>query len=445
MTSHRAPDSPNHAELTDEVVPADAETPTEHAEPEAVDEDPQYVSGQDDEFSWVQQAPAGDESPADELDGAEYEADEAEAEEPVMDSPAPADDNEESTPEPKTVVVEALAPQLGRRAVLVTAGVTAALALGTGLLGGVLGNQGRNVELASPSTVAQAQEDADTSAAVEASQSVYRIQSGSQTGSAWLTDPTTLVTNAHVTTAGVGETVAVTSATGATFDGEVLMKDTAVDIALVEVPEQDTKPLALVGVGDQAAGDEAILAGYPLGLDLTITTGVTSAVDTVTNLRESPAQHSLLQIDAAVNPGSSGGPVLDSSGRVMGMATSRPDSVSDRPVQGIAFAIPSNDINVAISQYNKHGDVQYGYLGVTLEDTSGGAVITAVTKGSPAASAGLEKGEKVTAVGTYTTRNYTEVSRFLHMFRPGEEVKISVENSSGKSRAVNVVLGEPQE
>lgn len=351
---------------------------------------------------------------------------------------------EVSEEQAREIITEALGPRLSRRAILTASGLVVAVALGTGLVAGLSSDASRSVEMSSltnTNTAEVAPRDS-SGVAAEASASVFQIQAGNQTGSSFLVEPTVLMTNAHVTTVDVGGTVDVISSTGEELTGTVLMKDTAVDVALVEIPKQSAEPLQLVGVREQSAGQPITLIGYPLGLDVTVTTGVASAIDTVTSLRESSGQHSLLQIDAAVNPGSSGGPVLDSRGRVMGMATSRPDSVGSRPVQGVSFAVPSNDLTVAVRQFNEHGDVRYGYLGVSMNSAqAGGAVIEGVTADSPAASAGLKEGEVIVAVGEYETPSYTEVSRFLHMFRPGDEVKITVK-SGDKNRTVNVVLGE---
>lgn len=359
------------------------------------------------------------------------------------ESPSPLEEDV-SEEQAREIITEALGPRLSRRAILTASGLVVAVALGTGLVAGLSSDTSRSVEMSSltNSNTAELAPRDSSGVMAEAAASVFRIQSGNQTGSSFLVEPTVLMTNAHVATVDVGATVDVISSTGKELNGTVLMKDPAVDIALIEIPKQDAEPLPLAGVREQSAGQPITLIGYPLGLDVTVTTGVASAIDTVTNLRESTGQHSLLQIDAAVNPGSSGGPVLDSKGRVVGMATSRPDSVGSRPVQGIAFAVPSNDLTVAVRQYNDHGDVRYGYLGVTMNSTqAGGAVIEGVTADSPAAAAGLREGEVIVAVGEYETSSYTEVSRFLHMFRPGDEVKITVK-SGDKNRTVNVVLGE---
>lgn len=362
------------------------------------------------------------------------------------DGEDPADESEDdASPRTREIVTEALGPRLSRRAVLTASGLAVAVALGSGLISGLTTGNPRSVEMSSltnASTTEVAPRDS-SGVAEKARESVFKIEVGSQSGSSFLIEPTTLMTNAHVTAVDVGKTVKVTNSSGKDFKGTVLMKDPDVDVALIDIPKQKADPLPFVGVGDQSAGQPLSLLGYPLGLDVTVTSGTASAIDTATSLRESPGQHSLLQIDAAVNPGSSGGPVLDSRGRVMGMATSRPDSVGSRPVQGIAFAVPANDLTVAVTQFNEHGDVKYGYLGVSMNSHSpkNGATISGVTDGSPAESVGLKEGDVITAVGEYPTASYTEVSRFLHMFRPGEKVQLTVK-SGDKTRTVDVALGE---
>lgn len=370
--------------------------------------------------------------------------DDLEGPDPEGDDDYDSAEAEEAVESPRTIITEALAPRLSRRAIMAVSGVTVVLALGTGLVAGATGNQSRSVEMSSLTSTSQSEvspRDASGIAA-NAAQSVFRLQAGNQSGSGWLMEPDVLVTNAHVAVPKVGEKLAVTAPSGEEFEGEVLMKDVDLDVALIQIPRQEAEPLSLVGVDEQKPGQPVVLAGYPLGLDLSVTSGIASAIDTVTNLRESPAQHSLLQIDAPVNPGSSGGPVLDSQGRVMGMATSRPDTVGDRPVQGVAFAVPANDIVVSLRQYNEHGDVNYGYLGVSLTDEAGGATVDGVTAGSPAESVGLAEGDVITSVDGYPAESYTQVSRYLHMFRDGDEVKLGVK-SGDKTKAVNVVLGKP--
>lgn len=353
----------------------------------------------------------------------------------------------DSQEEVREIVTEALGSRLSRRAVLTASGLAVALAVGAGAIGVATSGTPHAVFLDSSSVSSTDTEVAPRDAsgvAAEASQSVFRIKAGTQTGSSWLLEDDTLVTNAHVAAVDVGETLSVTSPAGKTFKGKVLTKDTSLDVALVQVPKQSADPLPLVGVKDQKVGQPVVLAGYPLDLKLTVTSGIASAIDTATDLRESPAQHSLLQVDAAVNPGSSGGPVLDSRGRVMGMVTSRPDSVGDRQVEGISFAIPANDIQVAIQQYNDHGDVEYGYLGVSLTDGAGGAKVKTVSSGSPADSVGITEGDTITSVGGYQASSYTSVSRYLHMYRPGEKVSLTVK-SGKKTKDIDVVLGEPSE
>lgn len=403
------------------------------------------------------EAAAQDDSPSSaegESWGTDVDADPAEVYIDLCDDLAPADesddlvevgmDGEVSESEgARTLVVEHLAPSLPHKTIVAAFGVTVAVFASALFVPGIFTSSPEPVGVSSAEVAGGAgiAEEDKAPGVAEAMKSVYRIDAGSNTGSSFLVNETTLATNAHVATADVGEKVRVTTPNGHSFDGKVLMRDESVDIALVGVPKQDVKPLSLLSVREQEVGQGAYLAGYPLSLDLTLTTGVVSAVDTVTNLRESSGQHSLLQVDAAVNPGSSGGPVLDREGRVMGIATSRPDSVGSRSVQGIAFAVPANDLSIAINQYNEHGDVSYGYLGVSYESQKN--AIRSVTPNTPADAAGLKRGDVIVSINGYETPDYTAVSRHMHVYRPGDQVKLQIKR--GKDvKDQRVVLGEPR-
>lgn len=345
--------------------------------------------------------------------------------------------------EVRNIVTEKLAPSVTAKGVGAAVGVVAAAVLAAGFIGGMTGS----------SPVAVTSDDLTESPAVDgevedgsvvdvAADAVFRVDSEGQTGSSFLIEPGLLATNAHVAVGEVGETVGVTSASGEELEGEIVMVDEAKDISFVEIPEQDVDPLAVTSVANQQPGQRVTLAGYPIGLDMSISRGTAAAVDQVTSMRESPAQYALLQLDASVNPGSSGGPVLDDQGRVMGMVTFRPDTVGSRNVQGVSFAVPSNDLYIAHNQWLEHGDVQYGYLGVPMDTTTqGGAEVTHVDSGSPADQAGFESGDVIVGVGDYETDSYVTVSRHLHTHRPGDTVDILVDRD-GEQESISVTLGD---
>lgn len=327
--------------------------------------------------------------------------------------------------------------------------------LGAGIaLSGIAGTAGRVVNSAglSPQEIAadsvnERQVSSVESIAERVKDAVWRVDSGNQSGSSFLISKNVLATNAHVVSGGVGDSVAVGKSGGQKITGKILMVDSGLDLALVSVPDQDgVEPLKFVSVAHQRAGQDVFIAGYPIGLNLSFNAGNISAVDQVTTMRESYAQSALLQIDAATNPGDSGGPVLDLSGNVVGITTFRPDTSGGRAVQGIAFALPSDDVLIAMQQFKDFGNVKYGYLGVSFSGVlpEMGAAIDNVVGGSPASVAGLQAGDVIVGVGGVDTVNYPAISRELHKRRPGDKVSIAYKRDNGDARTVEVTLASSE-
>lgn len=282
---------------------------------------------------------------------------------------------------------------------------------------------------------------------------VYRIEDAGLTGAGFLVGPEMLLTSSHVVADKAGNanssTVTVTDSRHHTMVGRVAMVDTALDLALVRIPKQKQDPLPFDRSRTLHPGSPVTIIGYPLAMDQSVSTGVVSAVDQSTYLRERNGQAGLLQIDAAVNPGNSGGPVLDSTGHVVGIVTFRPDTSGGRPVEGISFAVPSEDIAISLDQYRKHGDVKYGYLGVTLrgDDRDGqeGAEVASVQSGTPAKAAGLQAGDRLVSVGKEKTSSYVQFTRAMHAYRPGDTVHIGVERDGVTSNVtVTLVSQQPE-
>lgn len=363
-------------------------------------------------------------------------------EEAVVDDTADDDEPDDSEREARTIITEALGAKLSSRALLGAVSAVLGFTLVFGALGALTSNTPSvSADIPGAEAPIHTADALDTpTLASHARDVVYRVQTETNQGSSFLIGPSLLVTNAHVA-GDQGDTVDVQSNDGAKFEGTVVAADVALDLALVKIPEQDVEPVDLVGSEDQSVGQQVVIAGYPIGLNFSITTGTAAAIDQVTNLKEGHAQAGLLQLDATVNPGDSGGPVLSADGRVMGMTTFRPDQSGDRPVQGIAFAVTANDISIALQQWREWGDIQYGYLGVSLNGASrDGAIVESVTGTSPAAAAGIKEGDVIVAVGERATLTYVDVSRQLRTYRPGETVRLSIERD-GKPRSVDVTMG----
>jgi serine protease Do len=239
-----------------------------------------------------------------------------------------------------------------------------------------------------------------------------------------------LLTNAHVV--GNARTVQVGLADGRRLDGQVLGRDPTIDVAVVRVSARDL-PAANLGDSDQLeAGQTAIAIGNPFGLERTVTTGVISAVN------RSPqgfGLDGLIQTDAAISPGNSGGPLLDSRGRLIGVNTA---VLRATGAEGLGFAVPINLANDVLNQLLTTGRISRAFLGIAFTDVepemarqfrlpvSEGIVITAVGTGTPAASAGLQRGDIVVAIGGAAVRAGGDLRKALRDRKPGDRVRLDV-------------------
>lgn len=276
---------------------------------------------------------------------------------------------------------------------------------------------------------------------------VYRIAARGQTGTGMLIREDLVLTNFHVIsdlmTAGATfkDPVSLTTVDGDPVEGHVVMSDPGLDVALIRIPPSRTEPLTLVGSDGVRAGDPVSVLGFPFGLSLSAGVGAVGAVDQATSLRASPLQSSLLQLSLSVNPGNSGGPVIDSKGQVLGMVTFRPDEVGGRAAQGMSFAVPAEDILISVAQWEEHGNVSYGLLGAALTQDTARPEVRSVTAGGPAERGGLVEGDVVVAVNGTSTPTFAAVSRALHERRPGDKVDLMVMRR-GEQTSVIVELGD---
>ncbi len=244
-----------------------------------------------------------------------------------------------------------------------------------------------------------------------------------------------VLTNAHVV--GNVRAVEVRLADGRRIAGRVLGRDASIDIAVVRVQASDL-PTAPVGDSDALeAGQTAIAIGNPLGLERTITTGVVSAVN------RSPrgfGLDGLIQTDAAISPGNSGGPLLDSRGRLIGINT----AVIVAPgAEGLGFAIPINLAQDAIDQIIATGRVVRAFLGIQYADiepevarqfrlpANEGVLVTGVAQGTPADRAGLVRGDIITRLDETAIRQGGDLRRTLRERRPGDTIRITVARDGG--------------
>jgi serine protease Do len=240
-----------------------------------------------------------------------------------------------------------------------------------------------------------------------------------------------VLTNAHVVRDAKQVTVKLSDRRE--FSAQVLGSDPATDIAVLKV---DAKGLPTVQLGDPKqvqVGDYVLAIGAPYGFEQTATQGIVSAKG-----RSLPGESVVpfIQTDAAVNPGNSGGPLFDASGRVVGVNAQIYSQSGG--FQGLAFSIPVDVALKVKDQIVAHGKVEHVRLGVTLQDLSAplatsfglnapdGALVSSVQPGSAAAKAGLKAGDVITAVDGEPVRVAGDVSSRVGLARPGDKLKLEL-------------------
>ncbi|MGX6448954.1 S1C family serine protease [Patulibacter sp. S7RM1-6] len=255
-----------------------------------------------------------------------------------------------------------------------------------------------------------------------------------------------IVTNAHVIDG--ASSVKVKIGDGASQDAKVVGVDRSTDLALLKVtPRTTLKALTLADSSDVQVGDATYAIGNPYGLDRTLTTGVVSALHRSITSPNGYAINGVLQTDAALNPGNSGGPLLDAEGHVIGVnsqiATSGSSSDgSEGGNTGVGFAVPSDTVTRVVQQLRETGSAQHAYLGVGTADesTSAGATVASLASGGPAADAGLKTGDVITKVGGTAVKGAEALGVAVDAHAPGDEVQVTYVRD-GKTRTATVKLG----
>jgi serine protease Do len=254
------------------------------------------------------------------------------------------------------------------------------------------------------------------------------------------------VTNNHVVD-GVDK-VEVTTDAGKTYTAKVIGTDPRTDVALIKVEGGSDFPFAKLSEGKARIGDWVLAVGNPFGLGGTVTAGIVSASGR--DIGSGPYDD-FIQIDAPVNKGNSGGPAFNMQGEVVGVNTAI-YSPSGGSV-GIAFSIPASTVKNVIAQLKDKGSVSRGWIGVQIQpvtrdiaDSMGlkqaeGALVADPQKNGPAARAGIEAGDVITAVNGQTVKDARELARIIGGFAPGSVVKLELVHR-GKSNVVSLSLGQ---
>ncbi|MGZ5874763.1 MAG: Do family serine endopeptidase [Bradyrhizobium sp.] len=254
------------------------------------------------------------------------------------------------------------------------------------------------------------------------------------------------VTNNHVVDG--ADKVEVTTDDGKVYKAKVIGTDARTDVALIKVEGGSNFPFAKLSEGKPRIGDWVLAVGNPFGLGGTVTAGIVSASGR--DIGNGPYDD-FIQIDAPVNKGNSGGPAFNTEGEVMGVNTAI-YSPSGGSV-GIAFSIPASTVKNVIAQLKDKGTVSRGWIGVQIQpvtadiaDSLGlkkaeGALVAEPQANGPAAKAGIESGDVITAVNGETVKDARELARTIGSLAPGNAVKLNVLHK-GQDKVVDLTLGQ---
>ncbi|MHC5372863.1 S1C family serine protease [Enterococcus sp. LJL120] len=276
-------------------------------------------------------------------------------------------------------------------------------------------------------------------------------------------DTAYIVTNNHVISG--ADSLSVLLSDGTSVDAELVGTDEYSDIAVLKVSSEGISTTAEFGDSDAlTVGEPAIAIGSPLGTNYanSVTSGIVSSLNRevqVSTENSGVATSYAIQTDAAINPGNSGGALVNIEGQVIGINSSKITSTSSgESVEGIGFAIPSNDVVKIINQLVENGEVTRPGLGVTMydlsifssqqreqylsnlpEDVTSGAVVSAVVSGSPADEAGLQQYDVITAIDGEEITSSSDLKSKLYDKSVGDSITVTYYRD-GEEQTVTVNL-----
>jgi putative serine protease PepD len=283
-------------------------------------------------------------------------------------------------------------------------------------------------------------------------QAEYDGKENGATGSGFvLDDRGNIVTNNHVVASAAKDDgpIWVVDTEGRRSKATVVGRSPVYDLAVISAPDaKGLKPASLGAAKALRVGEQVVAIGSPLGLSSTVTSGIVSALDRPVTTGDSADDASYInavQTDAAINPGNSGGPLVNLLGQVVGVnsAIATTSGVQDEAGSiGVGFAIPIEQVRTTAAQILENGEARYPIIGAkvaTGDDGGDGAEISSVDKGTPAAKAGLEKGDIIKAVDGQRVTDGIGLIVAIRTHQPGEAVTFTV-NHAGQEREVEITL-----
>ncbi|MDL2262577.1 Do family serine endopeptidase, partial [Bacteroidales bacterium OttesenSCG-928-I21] len=238
------------------------------------------------------------------------------------------------------------------------------------------------------------------------------------------------------------------------FTAELIGKDPSTDLALLKINATDLSPISFGDSDDLKVGEWVLAVGNPFNLTSTVTAGIVSAKARNINILSADMKiESFIQTDAAVNPGNSGGALVNTSGELVGINTAIASQTGN--YAGYAFAIPTSIVSKVVADLKEFGTVQRALLGVSITDinnelakeknikTMSGAYVAAVMEKSAAADAGIKEGDVITTINKRNVKNVAELQEQVSRYRPGDKINVTVLRDN-KERSFTVELKNQQ-
>jgi serine protease Do len=268
-------------------------------------------------------------------------------------------------------------------------------------------------------------------------------------GSGWIIDKDGyIVTNNHVVEG--ADSVTVTLNDGSKFSAAVVKTDPLTDLAVVKI---DAHNLPALDIGDSSIleiGDWVVAVGNALGMGISATSGIVSALDVSLSASADQTLYGLIQTDAAINPGNSGGPLVNMAGEVIGIDSIK---IAQVGVEGMGYAISINEAMPIIKGLINTGYIVRPWLGIGLATVNKmvasfynlavdtGVLVTQVTPGGPADKAGLKAGDVITAIDSEEVASAGDLVQLINSYEVGQKVEITFWRGQTKN-SVSLTLGE---
>lgn len=286
----------------------------------------------------------------------------------------------------------------------------------------------------------------------------YKPAAGSGSGVIISTDGY-IVTNNHVID--MSTEIEVVLNDKRSFRAKVIGKDPATDIALLKIDAKDLLPISFGSSDDIKVGQWVLAVGNPFNLTSTVTAGIVSAKGRNINILDRPNSiESFIQTDAAVNPGNSGGALVDLQGQLIGINAAIASNTGS--YSGYSFAIPSSIVQKIVTDLKEYGIVQRALLGVSLQDIDAenakllkldkieGVLVEGTLQGSSAAKAGIMKNDIILKIDNKPVNTVSQLQEMISQYRPGAKVEVTfmrqdkvktviaiLQNSMGSTNVVN--------